>query len=854
MSSKFSITPIAGIVAAVLASTSWSTNSQAEDAAKEQDKIIITGSRIKRTDVEGASTVVSMTAEEMQQQGFTNLYEALASFSSATGSFVGEQFTRGFQPNAQAINFRGLGPGRTLYLLDGKRIADYPSPYNGESNFVNLSHIPMAMIERVEVMAGGASAIYGSDAMAGVVNIITKKNIDGQTLTARYGDTTGGGASSRRYQWFGGTESKNFSNVFSVEYFNAEALKGSDRPWLTAFDQPTYSLYSYGDGSYIADQSLCDEFGFTYEAGDSFCRSTITGSQTLQNDRERWNIFDRITFMQGDYNELSLEFHLWKQEGKSNSGPLFWQTERPAFIIDNVVDQNFIAGIEFFRTFTDSEIPDTNQYHDEMGADIEVAFKGFTDNFYDYQVSFSHSFMESEDSRTLIKEEEANAFFLGTYVATEPNGQYDIYTGTDFSRLFRQLSAAEIDTITGEDLSKKDSSVTSLSFELSGDLFSLGDEEVQFASIVEMNRKQYEIDLNPRTLNQTGQGWFGYTGTEGEGTRDGYGLGLETLWPITDQLKLTLAGRYDKYDDETNVDDAWTYNIGIEYRPTDALLVRASASTNFRAPDMHLIYANQGGAFYGATIGNRRIFANTAGSLELEEETGKSQTLGVVYEPIDNLSLSVDFYQLELEDLVEFENGVSLVIDAINNCGMDIPAGCSDNVSYQNGVYTVNTRPVNVSYQMQQGVDTSARYTLNTEGLGRWVFTANHTNVIKSERQPFVGAEIDRNWRHSDLNGDLRSRFRSTATWFMGDFRTTLMSNRLGSLNSFSGGERLDSWTTYNMSIGYDVTTDFTVDFIVNNLTKEYPRLEFDRSWPYYNTNHYNALRRSWFIEGRYTF
>ena len=80
------------------------------------------------------------------------------------------------------------------------------------------------------------------------------------------------------------------------------------------------------------------------------------------------------------------------------------------------------------------------------------------------------------------------------------------------------------------------------------------------------------------------------------------------------------------------------------------------------------------------------------------------------------------------------------------------------------------------------------------------------------------------------------------------------MSNRLGTVNSFNGGERLDSWTTYNLSTSYYFNLNFSVDLIVNNLTDEYPRIETGRSWPYFNTNHYNAMRRGWFIEGRYEF
>ncbi|NVK86469.1 MAG: TonB-dependent receptor, partial [Gammaproteobacteria bacterium] len=438
------------------------------------------------------------------------------------------------------------------------------------------------------------------------------------------------------------------------------------------------------------------------------------------------------------------------------------------------------------------------------------------------------------------------------------NVPVDVYTNTDMTRLDRPLTEAEMDQIIGEDLSKLDSSITTLSFTLSGDMFELGDNTVQFAAVVEASKKSYEIDLHPRTLDTTGEGWYGRTGTEGKGSRTSYGAGLETLWPITDNLKLTLAGRYDKYDDQTAVDDAWTYNIGLEYRPTDSLLIRSTSSSNFRAPDMHLVYANSGGAFYPGTD----VYAITSGSLELEEETGTSHTLGVVYEPMDNLSLSVDLYQLELDGLVEFENPIALRNDFVlcqtdPAFAADYPELClmvNDRVSFANGIFTVETYPVNTSYQKQRGIDSSMRYRLEAGGAGVFTFTANHTNVLDSEKQPFVGAEVDTNWRNNRFNNDLRSRFRSSVNWELSDWRVTLMSNRLGTISSFDSSERLDSWTTYNLTAGYTFDSNLTLEVIINNLTDEYPRLENTGVWPYFNHQHYNAMGRAWSVEARLEF
>lgn len=875
---NYSVTVAMAVTLAIPVLPGYSAESISKQNVDAEEKIIITGSRIKRTEVEGAATVVSMTSEEMQAQGFTTLFEALGSFTSATGSFIGEQSPSGFQPNAQALNFRGLGPGRTLYLLDGRRIADYPSPYDGESNFVNLAHIPLAMVERVEVMAGGASAIYGSDAMAGVVNIITRKNLDTHTLAARFGDTFEGGASSRRFQWYGGVEKNNFKNLWAVEFYDTDPLTGADRPSVGARESNVGFAFAnqyFADGFntpfYSVADATCNEFGYVRETYDiygnegSFCSRYSDLSRTLKNERKRYNLFDRISFEQGDYDELYLQLHLWTSDARSNSGPLFWGTTRPTQLND--LSGTPVDLIQYSRTFTSDEFDNNWAKHQETGADIQIGYSGFNDNFQDYEIVFTHSFQNSSESQTRLKEREVNEFFFGQNQGTQFGS--DIYAGfstidvfqqteqTDYSRLFRQLTDAEIRSLTGDNDSDKYSAVSTLSFTYSGDLFSMQHGEAQFATIIEASRKDYEIDVHPRTLNVEGDGWWGLTGTEGKGARNSYGLGIETRWPLLKNMHLTVAGRYDKYDDETAVDDAWTYNLGLEYRPVEGVLLRATANSNFRAPDMHLVYAGQGGAYYGGTD----VFALTEGNPELEEETGTSQTFGVVYEPIEDLSLSVDFYQIELEGLVEFENGIAITNDFIL-CNTDPefetsnPEACqfaNSRVEYDGSQFTVSTLPINTAYRLQQGVDSSFKYKLDTD-VGRFLFSANHTNVLKSERQLFDDTERNSNWRNDRANTDLRSRFRSSASWDQNDWRVTLMSNRLGTINSVGGGERLDSWTTYNLSVTYFVNMDLSVDLIINNLTDEYPRFEDDRGYPYFNANHYNALRRGWFLEGRYEF
>ena len=153
------IVPVAGFAAAQDAAPGAPQQQAAQDTPTDVDGVVVTGSRIKRAEIEGPSPVTIISAAQIEREGFNTVYDALTTLTQASGSTQNELFQGGFTPNASVINLRGLGPGRTLLLINGRRAADYPLPYNGQSNFANFGNIPAAAVERIELLAGGASAI-----------------------------------------------------------------------------------------------------------------------------------------------------------------------------------------------------------------------------------------------------------------------------------------------------------------------------------------------------------------------------------------------------------------------------------------------------------------------------------------------------------------------------------------------------------------------------------------------------------------------------------------------------------------------------------------------------------------------
>src|SRR5690606_11580284 len=181
--------------------------------------------------VEGPAPVTVVSAEQIKAAGLTSVPDVLRSLSQNGGSTQGQQNTTGSQstPGAQAVDLRGLGPNHTLVLINGRRIADFPLPLNSRSNFTDIGNIPLGMIDRVEVLTGSASAVYGSDAMAGVINFILKKSTDGTTIDYRYGDTSRGGGESHRLTLTTGIERSDFSGIVGLELLDKRPLWGTDR-------------------------------------------------------------------------------------------------------------------------------------------------------------------------------------------------------------------------------------------------------------------------------------------------------------------------------------------------------------------------------------------------------------------------------------------------------------------------------------------------------------------------------------------------------------------------------------------------------------------------------------------------
>ena len=225
---------------------------QTQPAPVQLEKFEVTGSLIKQTDLEGPSPLKLITREEIDLSGMDNLTDIMRDMPEATNLFENEGSTTGFIRGASAIDMRFLGPNNTLVLVDGRRQAPNGISNSSGTVFVDLNRIPVSSIERVEVLKDGASAVYGSDATAGVINIITRKDHVGLEVTARYGNYFKTDGAEQSYSAFGGTRAGQLRINVNATYTSRHANAATDQPFSANADQ-TERWRAYDAQKYAAN-------------------------------------------------------------------------------------------------------------------------------------------------------------------------------------------------------------------------------------------------------------------------------------------------------------------------------------------------------------------------------------------------------------------------------------------------------------------------------------------------------------------------------------------------------------------------------------------------------------------------
>lgn len=446
-----------------------------EEASKEEaskDAIVVTGSRIRRSQVEGPAPVTVVTTEQMRKNGFSTVYDALLTTTEATGTVQADSDWGQTSVNASPLNLRNLGPGRTLLLINGHRVADYPMPYQGRSNFANYNNLPSGIINRTEILSGAASAIYGSDAMGGVVNIVLHEKADGQTARIRYGGATRGGRKNVEANLAGGFSGDNWNVLYNFQHVNRGTLLAKQRPFMDEEADRSYEAWGpterhFGVGRTTPYPGLymrkmdtspamniapppgtcqahadlffdAEKVAYNRNTGVESQEGTYCGMRVFGDWALRTGSRDNSGYLHGNIEAGDLT--LWASTG-------LWHTKGgynsflPAFYSQHYWDPRANNGQGEERRFRKILTPDelggdkgvmTNS--NELAFDISAGVKGKAfDEKFDWEVMYGHSIYKIRESFPTLNRGQMFDYYMGARQGTAVRN-LPIYT-PDYNRL-----------------------------------------------------------------------------------------------------------------------------------------------------------------------------------------------------------------------------------------------------------------------------------------------------------------------------------------------------------------------------------------------------------------------------------
>ncbi|WGL15559.1 TonB-dependent receptor [Microbulbifer bruguierae] len=847
--------------------------------AEAIETVVVTGSLIPRNTFDGPDPMTVIGEEDMKARGLNTVADVIDSLASNTGYREGEagNLLSGFTVGASEANLRGMGSGRTLVLINGRRIADYPLPFGGEQNGADLGTIPGAAMSRVEVLNGSASAIYGSDAVGGVINVITKRDMEQTAVAGEVGVYEDGYGFTSNTSFITGKVFDKGSVTFSLEKRTVDPVYADEVDFLD-----DRKFVTTGIGASIseltADNTVttnaisplgyrCEDSGMitteTYnQDGASMCNFDASRGIAMQQE------FDRTsTFVDGRYqftdNIRGFATFLGSKQDVASSVPASsWSGRFISSAGDQYVDVQRSFAVDLGYT--------TSTYDQEMwtlmlGLEGEVEIG---DTTWNWDVGYSKARYDMVQKYAAIREEVLVDWFTdgAQYAQQVANNVYvvnDTFFDNQLVNNIYRNAAVDRDELMGQATTYASSSADSITIKAVGELSDFGFlyNPVTVAVVGDWATQSSRINPDERSLNLDGNGWLNVGAIKAGGSRDRMAIGAEFLIPVVEDLELTFATRMDRYDDSTAIGGRGTSSLKFLYQPFDMLKLRGSASETFRAPDMFNIYGESTGYQYiadfvanncydGENADNCSVYnvlSTRRGSEDLEEEKGRDYGLGFVLTPTNDISLAVDWYNIRLEDLVVTESATGLmrsewqcetgVFDSASQFCADVYSRVKRNASGY--VDQIIIEPQNHEYTELEGVDVTLAGQFDSAKYGNFGAQFKYVNILSYEWLQFEGDEPVE--MRNGLRGQSTPANNSnlTLTWDnpLAGFRSvgaSLFIQRQGSVKNYAGSERMDPYYTANLSASYTASARLRMGLTVRNLTNEMPQDDYTNQWPYY--------------------
>jgi iron complex outermembrane receptor protein len=700
---------IAGGALIGLPAMAQTTEAAGATSAAAPQRVVVTGSLISRADTETPTPVQVLTAQDIQRSGKTSVAELLNDLAANGQGTLGSGFSGAFANGASGVSLRGLTVGATLVLIDGHRVAPYPLSDDSQRSFVDVSNIPFDAIDSIEVLKSGASSLYGSDAIAGVVNIKLKKNLQGTRFSAESGNTQHGGGKTHKATFstgIGDLDADGYNAFVTAEWRRQGAIKVADRDnfmwdnadWrsrggndlrngvptsVNGFLTPTTSPFLYnaaGAGGVnnpanfqFLDPSACNYA--KYMSGNCVVRDTTS---FIQPETENINVLIGMTKKLSSDWELAFKGSMFQRNSVNNRGNNYNSTgtftaglnsySPITFGGNNSLNNGVVVGA---NNRVPSTLIPTSASFNQLGAPARLY--GFIPG-----VDPVSTIDNTARSTRFAVDLHGSAWgwdmsLAGGVTETKLNLDYSGYI--DRGALYGAInngswnplggnSPALIAQISPNFSNELTSKLNYFDAVASRELMQLGAGPLALAAGVHWHKR----DQNAPAAGPTTTGQLASTTAFVIGSETNTAAFAELQATPIKNVELHLSGRYDHYDTYGN---SFTPSTSFKWTPIQQFGVRGSFARGFRAPNP-AEFGNAGSFFTFNAINDPILCGNgqqyTAGNVpaacglnppyvtqttkDLSPEKSKSYTFGFIAEPVRGLNATLDYYKIEVNNQI----------------------------------------------------------------------------------------------------------------------------------------------------------------------------------------------------------
>lgn len=857
------------------------SNALAQDPENTLEEITVTGSYIKSSRSDAASPVDVVDSAYISRSGAFSIGEITNKLSVNSGSEnQADSFTSGATQGTSNVNLRGLGLSSTLVLVNGRRQTIAATLANDGSVFVDTGTIPLAALDRVEVLKEGAASAYGSDAVAGVVNYILKKDFDGFELNAGYQATSSDSQDTTEASFLWGFGSDQTRMNIAGAIMRQDPLSVADRPFiadnaistlgrsfiLLGPDTVAVGDYAgtYAPGENVPDPNCASNGGLLIpQASGARCGFFYGPRFNIVNEEERNQIYTNVVHEFSDTLTLTAELGYTKHKVVDNpQSPSYPNLSFPV-ILPGQAGSPFNVPVVWLGRPLGSDFPSplAPRENETVRAVFELDGQ-FNDNWsWNGAISYSTNERETIQPDTISSRLNDALAGMGGASGTETFNIFD--SSANSAELIDYLS---VDTVTN-----RETELTVLDFVTTGELFDLEAGSVGFAAGVQYRDESYTVSRN-EIYTQTIDPVTGATipvdliflggGFPLDQDRQSYAAFAEMQIPVTENLEVNIAARYEDLETDSSVDP----KLSLRWQASEELVLRASVSTAFREPSLSQFSAletslqgiqdfNPDGTPKGGAVFVR---VTSAGNPDLTPEESTNYNFGAIWSPTDNFDMRIDYWRFEYEDVITIESAQGKLISDLN--GPDIFRLAGDNSQ----LVGISADYVNAASVDTDGIDLAVNYLYPTD-IGEFGAHLNATRTLSYEIPNAAGGTVDVAGLFNQDNfarSIPETKMNLALDWAMNNHSAAVIAYYVGSYETTravppTADANIDSWITVDLQYAYNMDFDSSEAVItlgLKNVFDEEPPVVYDGVNFSYDPKHHDPRGQMFYVRGKYRF